>query len=149
MTIPNHLALGLIIGGATGHYEIAVAVSVLLDCDHFIPLAKHGLLKNFKVFWKATTSPKDSFGDQRGFLHTIFAVFVTTFLSYFLFGIHVATVVGLSHFGHILLDAISKTDSFPFRPFSNFRVRGFVPYYSKYEILFFVGLMSIFLISFV
>ena len=146
MTIPNHLALGLIIGKATGSYEIAVATSVLLDCDHFIPLAKHGLLKNFKVFWSSIIKPEDRFGDQRGILHNILALFATTLFSYFLFGPHVALVIGLSHFGHIFLDMISDTDSRLFRPFSDFKTRGFIPYYSRYEVLFFLGLVLIFLV---
>lgn len=61
MTIPNHFALGLIIGKVTGNYELAISISVLLDCDHFIALAKHGKLKDWKTFWEATTDSEDSF----------------------------------------------------------------------------------------
>lgn len=146
MTIPNHLALGLIIGKVTGSYEIAIATSVLLDCDHFIPLAKHGLMKNFKGFWKAITDSEDKFHDQRGILHNIFALLIIISLSSIIFGPQVALVVGLSHFGHIFLDAISDSDSWPFRPFSNFKLRGFIPYYSKYEILNFFMFIAIFIL---
>jgi membrane-bound metal-dependent hydrolase YbcI (DUF457 family) len=146
MTIPNHIILGLIIGKLTGNYELAVTTSVLVDCDHFVSLYKHDALKSFKSFWKAESDPEDPWGDQRGVLHTLFSVILTTSLSYFLFSPMIALIVGLSHFGHIFLDAISDSDSWPFRPFSNFRIRGFIPYYSKYEVLFFVGLLLIFFV---
>ena len=144
MTIPNHFALGLIIGKITGNYVLATSVSVLLDCDHFIALAKHGKLKDWKTFWQATTDSEDSYNDQRGFLHTFFSVFLTTTIAYFVFAPAIALVTGLSHLGHIFLDTISDSDSWPLRPFSNLKIRGFVPYYSKYEILFFFALVSIF-----
>jgi membrane-bound metal-dependent hydrolase YbcI (DUF457 family) len=144
MTIPNHFALGLIIGKVTGNYILAVPISVLLDCDHFVALYKHGEMKDWKTFWKATTNSEDSYGDQRGVLHTFFAIFLTTLISYFVFSPFTALVVALSHLGHIFLDLISDADSWPFRPFSNFKVRGFVPYYSKHETVFFIGLIAIF-----
>ena len=144
MTIPNHIALGLIIGKVTGDYTLAISTSLLLDCDHFVSLYKHGALKSFKLFWKTTTDAKDLWGDQRGILHNLFSVMLVFFAVYFSFGISIATTIGLSHLGHISLDAISKADSWLFRPFSNLKTRGFIPYYSTYEIIFFVGLILIF-----
>ncbi len=144
MTIPNHLALGLIIGKLTGNYGIAVSASVLIDCDHFIALARHGKLKDWKMFWEAITDPEDSFSDQRGALHTLFSALVVALASYFLFSPIITLTLALSHVGHLLLDTISDSDSWPLRPFSNVRVRGFIPYYSKYEILFFFALLLIF-----
>ncbi len=146
MTTPNHLALGLIIGKVTGNYTLAVSTSVLLDVDHFLSLYKHGALKSWKKFWKVDTNPEDPWGDERGVLHTLLSVFVVTSLCLFLFNPIIALTWFLAHFGHIFLDYISDSDSWVFRPFSNFKTRGFVPYYSKYEILFFVFLMGIFFI---
>jgi membrane-bound metal-dependent hydrolase YbcI (DUF457 family) len=136
--------LGLIVGKVTGSYEIAVGTSVLLDLDHILPLARHGLLKNFKTFWNSVTNPEDPYEDQRGVLHTFLAVFLTTVVSYFLFGAFVSMVLGISHLGHIVFDLLSDSYSWPFRPFSNLKTRGFVPYYSKYEVLFFLILLGVF-----
>lgn len=144
MTTPNHIALGLIIGKLTGNYGLAVVVSLAIDCDHLASIYKHGYYKSLKLFWETETNPEDPWGDQRGGVHTLFSVVLTTSISYFLFSSAIALVVGLSHLGHILLDAISDSDSWPFRPFSNFRTRGFIPYCSKYEIYFFIGLVLIF-----
>ncbi|OGJ00890.1 hypothetical protein A3I95_02210 [Candidatus Nomurabacteria bacterium RIFCSPLOWO2_02_FULL_44_12] len=58
MTLPSHIALGLIIGKVTGNYGLAISTSVLIDCDHFISLYKHGVLRSFKEFWKAETNPE-------------------------------------------------------------------------------------------
>ena len=144
MTTPNHLALGLIIGKVTGNYPLAVSVSVLLDGDHFISFYKHGVSKSFKKIWELGTNTEDPWGDERGILHNLLAVFVASTLFTFLFGPIVGGVWFLAHFGHIFLDYISDSDSWVFRPFSNFKTRGFIPYYSKYEILFFVFLITVF-----
>jgi membrane-bound metal-dependent hydrolase YbcI (DUF457 family) len=145
MTIPNHFALGLIIGKLTGNYSVALPVSVLLDCDHFIALHRHGQMKDWKTFWAATTNSEDEHGDQRGVLHNFFAVAVTSLISYFIFGPAIALVVGLSHLGHLFLDIISDADSWPFRPFSNYKTRGFV-HYAKSEIYFFLFLAVVFIV---
>ncbi len=136
--------LGLIIGKVTGNYTLATSVSVLVDCDHLISLHKHGALRSWKKFWEAETNPEDPWGDQRGILHTLFSVFFGTSLVAFLFGPMIGGTWFLSHFGHIFLDYISDSDTWVFKPFSNFKTRGFVPYYSKYEVLFFLGLVVIF-----
>ena len=144
MTIPNHLALGLIIGKVTGQYEVAIATSLLIDCDHFVSLHKHGVLKSWKLFWETSTNEKDPWGDQRGVLHTFLSVFIVGIVSYLLFSFSLFSALMLSHFGHIFLDLFSRSNSFPFRPFSSIRIKGLIPYYSRYEVLFFLLLMCIF-----
>ena len=146
MTLPTHIILGFIIGKATGSYELAVLTSVAVDTDHLVSYARHGALKSPKLFWKAITDQEDPWGDQRGIFHNLLSLVILTSAAYFLFGQAISMIFGLSYAGHLLLDAISDSDSWFFRPFSNFRTRGFIPYYSKFEALFFAALILIWLV---
>ena len=141
MYTSTHLALGLIIGKATGDYSAALWGSLIIDVDHLIPAIEKKIF-NFKKLWKRFHSSKDS---SRSYFHSIFSwaiVSLVICLIDFNFGI----VFSLAYLGHLLLDAIDNSDFFPFYPFKKYNIKGFIPYYSKKELAFSLYLLFIFVI---
>ncbi len=98
MTLPTHILLGAIIGKATGNYPVAILSSTVIDLDHMYSYAKHGVLKNPKLFWKTVTEEKDAEGDQRGILHNVIVYVFLSLLIIFLFP-KVGYIVGLGWVG--------------------------------------------------
>jgi len=138
----THLALGLIIGKATGDYPVALAGSLLIDVDHLWPAFRDGELFNLKKFLKRTTSSKDS---SRCFFHNIFSWIGLSVLAC-LIGFHFAWVFSLAYLGHLILDAIDSSPFFPLFPIKRINITGFINYCSKKEIVFSLLLFLIFIV---
>lgn len=137
-----HLAIGLIIGKLTQNYSVALASALLIDIDHLIPYIKHKVIFNSKKFWKTVTNSHDSYGNQRNYLHSIFA-FISINLGIFLFDYRIGIVFSLGYLSHLLLDALDSSDFHPFYPIK-WNVRGPIKYLSKTEFAFTLILFVIF-----
>lgn len=138
----THLALGLIIGKITGDYQAAIIGSVIIDIDHLIPVLQKKNRLGLKEFWRKTKDPKDS---SRSYFHNIFAwIFfsVMTCLIDHKFGL----VFSLAYLGHFLLDALDNSSFYPLFPIKKFDIKGFMPYYSKKELIFSLILLFIFIV---
>ena len=145
MTIPTHLALGLLIGKVSGNYEIALLVSMAPDMDHFVSYARHGVLLHPKKFWKTVTDVNDPWEDQRSFLHNIVVWLILSLIA-ILLNKTAGIVFTSAYFGHLLLDALDNSDYYPFYP-KKFRIKGPVVYNSKGEfVLFAILLLTFFFI---
>ncbi len=147
MTIPTHILLGAIIGKVTGNYALAIGASVIPDIDHFGSYIKSGVIKKPKVFWDTITSADDPHGDQRGILHNLFFFLIISALFY-IFLPKIALVLVLGWFGHIILDALDKSDYWPFYPNKSVNIRGLIKYASAQELMFFLALLIIFITLF-
>lgn len=144
MTFPTHCLLGLLIGKMTGNYTAALIGSVAVDLDHIASYARHGMLRNPRLFWKTATSAVDPYGDQRGFLHNAFAVAAIAIGIGFIHpGIGLTLV--LAHGGHLLLDALDGSGVQPFLPWSRWNFRGPIAYASWREGVFAVFLLAVLL----
>jgi membrane-bound metal-dependent hydrolase YbcI (DUF457 family) len=140
MTLPTHALLGFIIGKVTGDYSLAVASSVLPDIDHFQSYIKSGLILKPSQLWSALIDQKDPYGDQRGILHNII-FFVVVNIPIVLLG---GFVITLGWLGHIFLDAIDKSDYWPLYPNKKINLKGFIPYASIWELIFFFSLVIVY-----
>ena len=145
MTIPTHILLGAIIGKATGNYSLAIGASVIPDLDHLSSYIKSGVIRKPKVFWNTITSADDPHGDQRGILHNLFFFLILSAL-FFYFLPKIALVLVLGWLGHIVLDALDKSDYWPFYPNKRINIRGFIKYASIQELVFFLALLIVFLV---
>ncbi|MFA5643944.1 MAG: metal-dependent hydrolase [Patescibacteria group bacterium] len=138
----THLALGLIIGEITGDYTASLIGSLAIDIDHLIPAIRQNNIFNFKKIWLKSKSSKDS---SRSYFHSFFswAFFsLVIMLINFRFGL----VFSLAYLGHFLLDALDNSDFYPFYPFKKINIRGFIPYYSRQELIFSLFLFTMFVL---
>lgn len=134
MTTPTHAALGFAIGTAFGHPVLGIAASVLVDGDHFVAYARHGVLRSPRLFWKTITSNEDPYGSQRGWFHSLLIALPLSA------GLWLALpswgpVLALSYLGHIVLDALDSADYWPLYPFKRWNFKGPVRFFSAQEIL--------------
>ncbi len=138
----THLALGLIIGKISGDYPAALIGSLAIDIDHLIPAIKNKKSFNLKKFWNKTKDYKDS---SRSYLHSLFSWFLISLIIFF-FDSDFAIIFSIAYLGHFVLDALDNSSFYPFYPFKNFDIKGFIPYYSFRELVFSIFLFVIFLL---
>lgn len=143
MTIPTHIIAGLIIGKATGDYTTSILAASLVDFDHVISYAKNGLMQKPEKLWETMTREEDLYGDQRGYLHNIFSFLALTIIAV-LINTQVGIVFSLGYLSHLILDAMDKSDFWPLYPMKNFRIRGFIKYFSYQELIFAAILVVVF-----
>jgi hypothetical protein len=84
MFVPTHIIGGLLIGKITGNYIPALIGATLIDLDHLVVYAKHGLLLNPRKLLKVVLNKEDTLGYQRNFLHSIFAFIPICFILFFI-----------------------------------------------------------------
>ena len=145
MFLLAHLAAGLIIGKLTQNYLVALIAALFVDIDHLIPYIKHKVIFNLKKFWKTITNPKDPYGGQRNYLHSIFG-FILVSLIVFLFDQRIGIVFSLGYLSHLLLDVLDNSDFYPFYPIKEINIKGPVKYFSKAEFALTLILFIIFFI---
>ena len=148
MTLPTHVLAGLIIGKITGDFPTALAGSLAMDLDHTISYFRHGILFKPRQLWKAIHDEADPWGDQRNFLHSIFSWIVISIVLLtinFNFGL----VFSIAYFFHLVFDALDSADYYPFFPFREFVIKGFVKYFSKQEIIFDICLILVLITLFI
>lgn len=143
MTIPTHLALGLLIGKISGNYQMSLLVSIAPDIDHFVSYAKHDVLLPLNKFWKVTMDPNDPWGDQKSFLHNILVWFGLSLIAVLL-NQKIGLIFATGYLGHLILDALCNSDYYPFYPKKKFRIKGPIVYASKSEFILFVALLLTF-----
>ena len=145
MTIPTHILLGAIIGKVTGNYTLVIGASVVPDLDHLSSYLKSGVIKNPKTFWKTITDRDDPYGDQRGILHNLIFFTIGSIIIYFLLP-KFSLVLILGWLGHIVLDALDKSDYWPFYPSKKLNIRGVIQYASVQELVFFLVLLCVYFV---
>ena len=132
MFILAHLAMGLLVGKLSGNYGAAIAGAMFIDLDHLIPYIKHRILFSPKKLWKTITGPKDPYGNQRNFLHSILTgIIVSAAVILVNFGIGI--IFALGYLSHLLLDLVDGSDFYPFHPVSRMNIKGPIGYFSKSE----------------
>lgn len=142
MTISSHVILGTFIGTTTGNIPLAIAVSVGVDVDHFVSYFKSGVIAKPKEFWKTITAREDQTGDQRGYLHNILVATTISAVVWFWWP-SVAVTFGLAYFGHLFLDAIDSSKYWPLYPSKKICLVGIIPFYSVYELVFSIILLTL------
>ena len=134
MTTPTHATLGFAIGAALGHPFIGIAIAVCVDIDHLTTYVRHGVLRNPRLFWNTITDNEDSWGSQRGWLHSLLiAIPVGGIIA--AIQNPLASVLVLSYASHLLLDLLDSADYWPFYPFKFLNIRGPVRFFSKQEVV--------------
>jgi membrane-bound metal-dependent hydrolase YbcI (DUF457 family) len=142
MTLSTHLLAGLIVGEITGNFPAALFGSLIIDLDHTISYFRHGILFKPRRLFKTIQNEKDSWGDQRNFLHSIFGwIFVSVL--FLVINFNFGLVFSLAYFFHLVFDALDSADFYPFFPSRKFVIKGFVKYFSKQEIIFDIFLILI------
>jgi membrane-bound metal-dependent hydrolase YbcI (DUF457 family) len=143
MTTPTHTLVGLIIGKLTGDYSTALIGSLAMDLDHAVSHYRHGLFSKPRKWLQTMLNQKDSWGDQRSFLHSIFS-WVIISLILLAINFHIGLVFSIAYFFHLILDLLDQSDFWPFFPFKKLVVKGPVGYFSKQEIIFDIMLIVVF-----
>ena len=144
MFLPAHVAAGLIIGKLTGNYPLALAAAIVIDVDHIISYAKHGILFRPKDLMHTLTTRNDPWGDQRSILHNAL-VFVLISFATAIYDPTVGATIFFGYGSHLFLDALDDADYFPFFPSKKWNVRGPIGYFSETEMLFSAILFLVFL----
>ena len=145
MTLPTHILLGSIIGQLTGNLVLAIAVSVLVDIDHLYSYIKSKVIFSPRKFWKTVTDKNDPYGDQRGYLHNVIVAGIISVIVWLALPL-VGLTFALAYFGHLLLDALDKSDYWPLFPNKKINITGFVGYFSPGEVMIDVGLVVLLII---
>ena len=148
MTLPTHVLAGLILGKITGDFPTALAGSLVMDLDHTISYFRHGILFKPRKLFKAISDEADPWSDQRNFLHSLFSFVVITSI-FLLINFKIGLVFSTAYFFHLLFDALDGADFYPFFPFKQFVIKGFVKYYSKQEIIFDICLVLVLAVFFI
>ncbi len=142
MYATTHLALGLIIGKISGDYSAALIGSLAIDIDHLFPAIKEKRFFNIREYWRRSRS---YLGGDRSYFHNIFSLLFFSIVLYF-FDARFAIVFAIAYLGHFLLDALDNSDFKPFLPLKNVNIKGFIPYYSKQELMFSLVLFFVFIV---
>lgn len=145
MTLPSHLIAGLLIGKLTGNYPLAISASLLVDIDHIQSYIKSGVLFHPKELWRTITDADDLYGDQRGILHNILLCIVVSSILIAVLDFFALPIV-IGWLGHLVLDALDKSDYWPLYPFKQINIKGFIPYKSLAELYFSSMLFIIFIL---
>lgn len=145
MTFPTHLLAGLVIGKLTGNYGLSIVGATCVDIDHIYTYAKNGVLLNPKKFFTTVFDREDPYGDQRNILHNVL-VFLLISVVTFIINHQIGLVLFLAYLSHLILDALDKSDYFPFFPSKKVNIRGFIDYFSKEEFLIMIFLGVVFLL---
>ena len=145
MFILAHLAAGLIIGKISGNYPASLIGAIAIDLDHLAPYIRHKVLFNPKKFWKIITNPKDPYGNQRNFLHSLIA-WISISSIFIIINFNVGIIFSLGYLSHLLLYLMDSSDFYPFYPFK-LNIRGPIKYFSKFEFLFTAALFIVFFID--
>jgi len=112
--------------------SLCCLASVLPDIDH--PESKVG--SKVKIIGKLF--------EHRGFFHGIFAIFIFSAISYFLFRqLIYAEVVFYGYFSHLILDSITHQGIMPLHPISRFKIKGLIKTGATAEYLIFSALILI------
>ena len=145
MTWPTHLAAWLIIGHLTWDYVTALACSVLVDADHFIPIIKQWFLFKPKQMWKWLIEAEDTIiTDQRNYFHSIFALIVFSAIV-FLINVPVWMVFAIAYAAHLCIDMFDASNFYPFYPIKSVNIKWWIRYCSKGELLFGIWLFMVWL----
>lgn len=139
-----HLFAGLIIGKLFGNYIIALLGALLVDIDHLIVYAKHGILFNPKKFWKTITNPLDPYGNQRNFLHSFFTWIIISAII-FLIDFRIGIIFSLAYLSHLILDLLDGSDFYPLYPLK-FNIKGPIKYLSMQEWIVTLILLIVFIL---
>lgn len=145
MTLPTHIALGMIIGKVTGNYPAAITASVLVDLDHLQSYILHGVIFKPKKLWSTLTDQVDQWGDQRGIFHNVLFFTVVSIPLVFFAGM-VGIIIIAGYFGHLVLDALDNSDYWPLYPNKKINLKGSIKYGTWQELIFFVILIIIFIV---
>ncbi len=140
-----HLFAGLIIGKIFGNYLIALMGALLIDIDHLIVYAKHGILLSPKKFWKTIINPIDQYGNQRNFLHSFFAWIIISIII-FLVNSKIGIIFSLAYLSHLLLDFLDGSDFYPFYPWKKLNIKGPIKYFSIQEWIVTLILLIVFIL---
>ena len=143
MLITAHLAVGLIIGKVFDNYPAAIIGSTFLDLDHFISYVKSGIIFKPKKLFYTLTKREDEFGDQRNIFHKILSFIVISSL-FILFNKKLGIIFSISYLGHLIVDFLDNSDSFPLFLNKKINIKGPIKYFSKAETIFTLLLILVF-----
>ena len=144
MFLLSHLVAGLIIGKISGNYGIALLGSFIIDLDHLFPYFKNRMVFNFRKLWKAVTTKKDLYKDQRNYLHSIFS-WAAISIALMVFNLSVGLVFSFAYLAHLFLDALDNADFYPLYPL-RYNLKGPIDYLSIKEHLFTLFLIGVLLV---
>ena len=104
-----------------------VIASILPDIDH--PDSKLG--SKIKIIGHLF--------EHRGFFHSVFALFMFGFLTYFLLRQRILMIAVMAgYFSHMAIDCLSHQGIMPFHPFSRMAIKGFIKTNSVAELIVFI-----------
>ena len=145
MTLPTHLAAGLIIGKLGGDYSLAFLGSTLVDFDHLLAFYRSAVLLKFKKIVAATTNKNYLVSDQRNYFHNIF-FFLAVSALLILLNFRMGMIFSSAYLTHLIMDALDNQAYYPFYPNKKIITRGPIKYFSKQEIVFALALFFVFLL---
>lgn len=145
MYITTHLALGLIIGKVTGNYSASLLGSLIIDVDHLIPIIEKKLPLSIKKIWQENKKSEISAYNSRSYFHSIFSwLFFSVLIS--LINVRFGLIFSIAYLGHLVLDAIDDSEFYLFYPIKNLNIKGFIPYYSRRELIFSLFLLFFYIV---
>jgi membrane-bound metal-dependent hydrolase YbcI (DUF457 family) len=135
MSIPVHIAMGILIGKVTGNYTLSLLAATVVDLDHGISYARNGILFSPRKLMDAIVNEHDPWGNQRNILHNVFIWGILSAVS-FAGGFQMGLAITLGYLSHLILDAMDTADYYPFFPSKKVNLKGSIIYFSRHETVF-------------
>ncbi len=141
MTIVHPL-IGLILGKQFGYTAAFVIGSIFPDIDYLFVLIKNKHFKIREAFWMMKN--EDAAGERykTPYTHSLLAWLIFSG-AVALYDWPTGLAFGAAYALHLLLDIIDTDEKQLFYPFKK-TIRGFLPVFSKYEIIFVIILVAIY-----
>ena len=142
-----HPIIGITLGNYFGHFWFIVLGSVLPDVDHLIIIIKNRIFSRDKIIDSLRFEEKYKISYKTKYIHSIFGAVIIS--------IPFAVIDfkgGLYFFGayliHLFLDWFDIDEKQYFYPFKK-KLKGFLPIFSKTEIVLTLFLFTLMILSFV
>lgn len=130
-----HSIVGITVGTYTGQFWFVFWGSVLPDIDHIFVLLRHHVYPFRKIIASMRDEEKYSLFYKTKYVHSVFGALVFSAPIFFFIDRTGAAYFFLAYLGHLLLDWPDhdvKQYLFPFKK----KFKGFLPIFSKREIMF-------------
>ena len=139
----THLLIGLILGKKFGYTPGFVIGSLFPDIDHLFVLLKNRHFHPKEIF--GMMKDEDKYGERykTPYTHSLLAWALFSSIVAFLFSYGAGIAFLVAYLIHLLLDLLDKDEIQIFYP-AKFGVRGFLPVFSFWEIVFGIFLIFIY-----
>lgn len=141
-----HPVIGITLGNHLGYFWFFVVGSIFPDIDHFIVLVRHKIFSWHKIADSMRFEKKYNITYKTKYIHSIFGAVVIS-IPVMLIDLTGGLYFFISYLIHLFLDWFDIDEKQFFYPFKK-KFTGFLPIFSKTEMIFTISLVILMMLSF-